>query len=233
MKCVLVTGPVDRAAEYADAARRAGWDAIEFPLLRVRARELACSAVELAACELDCVTSSNALPALARARELAPGARPFVVVGAATRDRARELGFAPVAVAADAHDLANRVLALAPRPKRVFWPRGDQSDEFARALRANGVQVLDPIVYATERVAHQAPPPPADVVFFASPSAVRAWCELSGATRHSARVAIAIGGTTHDALRGATGAAFSAILSLPEPGSRAFERELAHLTTPP
>ncbi|MBK7878608.1 MAG: uroporphyrinogen-III synthase [Planctomycetes bacterium] len=235
MKRILITGPVETLDDYAAAARGAGWTAIECPLITIEPLAPAFERAELERADVALVTSSHALPALVRAFEASPTlrARPLHLVGARTAARARELGLAPRLVATDAHELARLVLALEPRPARAFWPRGNLSDELARALRAAGVDVLDPIVYATREAAASTPAPAADAVFFASPSAVRSWRALDGARAHPARTAIAIGATTLEALHAETGACFRDILSLPRASSRELALLLAHLDLTP
>lgn len=226
MRRISITGPVERTAEYAEAARRARWAPIELPLLRIAVREAEVAARDMEGCELACVTSSNALSALDGVR------LPALVVGGATSERARAMGLSVSAVAADAGDLARIVLALVPRPMQVLWPRGDQSDELARQLRAHGIRVIDPVVYASVPVA-PSELPDCEAVFFASPSAVRAWLAHPSARTHAARVAIAIGPTTVSALHSATGARFEAILSLREPSPSALEEALDELAPHP
>lgn len=225
---LLLTGPLESLASFAAAARGAGWEALEFPLIEIveLPAELAADA---AACSAVCVTSSSALPALARASERVR-ALPLFVVGARTAERAQALGLAPVAPpAADAADLAARVARSLPQPARLLWPRGSHSDELARRLRAAGFAVDERIVYATRVREARGRPPESAAVFFASPSAVQTWFARPPAARTEPAVAIAIGATTAAALRGETAARFAAILALPEPTESALARALTNL----
>ncbi|MFO1011657.1 MAG: uroporphyrinogen-III synthase [Planctomycetota bacterium] len=234
MKRILVTGPVESLDDWAEAARSAGWDALAFPLVVIEPLAVAFDRAELERADCVLVTSSNALPALLTACEAAPSlrSRPLHVVGARTAARARALGLEPRIVATDAHELARLVLALDPRPKRALWPRGSLSDELARALRGGGLAVDDRVVYTTRDAASE-PAPPAEAVFLASPSAVRAWRALPGSANHPARIAIAIGATTLAALHAETGARFPDILSLPRASSRELALLLTHLDVTP
>ena len=209
MKRIHVTGPVESLDDWAEAARSAGWDALAFPLVVIEPLAVAFDRAELERADCVLVTSSNALPALLTACEAAPSlrSRPLHVVGARTAARARAFGLEPRIVATDAHELA-------------------------RALRGGGLAVDDRVVYTTRDAASE-PAPPAEAVFLASPSAVRAWRALPGSANHPARIAIAIGATTLAALHAETGARFPDILSLPRASSRELALLLAHLDVTP
>ncbi len=230
MKRVLVTGPVDRLAEYAASARAAGWEAIEAPLLRIEARRFERSAIASEEYDWICVTSASALPwleaAIAACAELR-SAR-VAVVGERTAERVRALGLAlGLAAALDAEALAAELAVHVHAGARVLWPRGSVSDDLARALRASGIAVDDPVAYETRTLARTDPLPESTAVFFASPSAVRAWHARNA--EDGPRLAIVIGRTTFDALLHETQARFFDTISLPQPTPEAFAAVLAHL----
>ncbi len=223
---VLVTGPIGRAEAYADAARAAGFDALVCELLVIRPRALD-GAVLPATVDLVCATSKHALHALANVPRV-----PAAAVGEETAERLRELGFALALPAA--RDAAELALALAAHlgshrpPATVFWPRGALSDALARDLRARGIAVVDPIVYETVAVPDVVLPE-VELVFLASPSAVRAFAALApGGTGAGAPIGIAVGATTTAAMRGAD-ARFAAILTLERPAPDALARVLRQL----
>jgi uroporphyrinogen-III synthase len=109
----------------------------------------------------------------------------------------------------------------------VLWPRGDRADDLARKLRASALVVVDPVAYAT-RARRGLALPECEAVFFASPSAVQAWEELTGTTR-APRSAIAIGATTFDALVAGPGSRFEALTQLAEANPEALRHALAHM----
>jgi uroporphyrinogen-III synthase len=230
MKRVLVTGPVDRLAEYAASARAAGWEAVETPLLRIEARRFQSSDLAHARYDWICITSASALPWLEAAIDARPDLRasPVAAVGERTAERVRALGLAlgsPPAL--DAEALAAGLAARARPGARVLWPRGSVSSDLASALRAARVDVDDPIAYETRALERSDPFPPSAAIFFASPSAVRAWHERDAES--DPRLAIAIGRTTFDALLHETQARFFDTISLPQPTPEAFAAVLAHL----
>jgi uroporphyrinogen-III synthase len=232
MKRVLVTGPVDRRSEYVRAALGVQWTAIDFPLVDVVHKDVAPHDVLGAEPAVDwiCVTSSSALRfvehALAEFPELARV--PAAAVGERTTNELARLGCAiAFEPALDAKALAELVLSRSTSSARVLWPHGDRSDEFAHRLRSRGLTVVDPIVYET-RSREDREIPAAEVVFFASPSAVAAWHELP---RHEPgpRLAIAIGATTTSALHAETDARFERLMTLAAPTPEAFANALAHV----
>ena len=198
---ILVTGPVGALEPWLEAADAGGWIAVVWPLVHVRQQPglVVERGGELP--EWIAVTSANALPALERAAAERPEILElsFGAVGENTPQRARAIGFRPTLVAPTEAELARALLELPERPSRVLWPRGSLAKDFGAALRAEGLTVLDPIVYATVPLHHDEAPPPADAVLFASPSGVRAWHESARPSALPARV-IAIGPTTAAAL---------------------------------
>jgi uroporphyrinogen-III synthase len=230
MKRVVVTGPVDRLAEYARAARSVGWEAVEYPLLSTEPRRFDRSELSSERFDWVCVTSASALPWLEEACRSIEGLRATrgAAVGDRTAERLAALGFTiALAPAADAGELASSLQRAAPRGARVLWPRGSLSADLASSLRDAGCEVESPIAYVTRArtAAERLPEGPA--VFFASPSAVRAWNERD--LEPERRLAIAIGRTTFDAVHQETPARFFDTISLPQPTPEAFGIVLAHL----
>jgi uroporphyrinogen-III synthase len=232
MKRVLVTGPVERIADWSSAAQRAGWEPIEFPLLEIARCPVDISALFGSVARFDwiCVTSSNAIPfveeALASRPELFDAA--LAVVGESSAGRLMEIGMAPsIEPAASAAELFEALKTQVTAETTLLWPRGNLSDALARELRSVGCTVADPIVYET-RALERRVAPKCDAVFFASPSAVRAWHE-GVPSSHEPRLAIAIGPTTLDALYAETDARFDRLQSLSAATPDAFAHALAHL----
>lgn len=229
---VLITGPIEGAGDYARAAEEAGWVAIELPILAIEPARVDVHRYARERYDWICVTSSSVLDFLAEMSSAAPEitGTPCAVVGARSSERVRALGYTiglPPAV--DAGALADALSALMPSGARVLWPRGALSDDLARRLRERGFDVVDPVVYTTRTLASRARAPAAEAVFFASPSAVRAWFSAEGTEAGGARTAITIGRTTFDALLAETEAGFFDTISLPEPTPEAFALVLQHL----
>jgi uroporphyrinogen-III synthase len=232
MKRILITGPVERLAAWCAAARASGWVPIELPLLDVR--ELGVDPASLfpphARFDWLVVTSRSALPFVERLAALSPAivAR-AAAVGEVGSQRLRDLGFVvPHRAAQDAQDLARVVLANSAPGEKVLWPRGDRARDLGDALRADGLVVTDPVVYASVDRAIAAVPP-ADAVFFASPSACAAWVAARPGL-DGPGLAIAIGETTFDALLQLDPSPFARVMRLGEASPAAFEAALRHTT---
>jgi uroporphyrinogen-III synthase len=228
---VLITGPVDGAEDYARAAHNAGWVPIELPMLAIEPKRVDVARIARDRYDWLCVTSSNALAFLADAAREAPEITgvPCAVVGPRSADRVRALGYTiGLEPANDALALAEALASIGPSGARILWPRGSVSAELARRLRELDFDVTDPVVYTTRELASRASAPETEAVFFASPSAVRAWFSAKSASP-SARTAIAIGRSTFDALLAETEPAFFDTISLPEPTPEAFGLVLQHL----
>jgi uroporphyrinogen-III synthase len=229
MRSVLVTGPTGHIDEYAEAARRAGWEAREFALLRIEPRSFARADLSRDRFDWICVASGSSLPWLETALSLLPSLRaaPCAVVGRRTADRVERLGLSvKIGPCADAAELDSALCSGAARGAAVLCPRGDRSEELARSLREGGFEVDSPLAYATHPLEREGPAPESTAVFFASPSAVRSWHAGKETAR---RIAIAIGRTTFDALHEETSASFFDTISLPEPTPEAFAVVLQHL----
>jgi len=230
MKRLLVTGPVDRVDLWTDAARRGGWEPISFPLIAVVQKQVDPRDVLGHEPQVDwiCATSANALPFLERASIAFPVLRHITTaaVGERTTTELARLGF-PIAFEAstNAEELAARLRQRARRDERVLWPHGDRSDDLASLLREFGLTVVDPIVYET-RTREDLSPPPAEAVFFASPSGVAAWHE-DPSNRPHLPLAIAIGGTTMAALRSEPESCFEELRVLPAPTPEALVKLLS------
>jgi uroporphyrinogen-III synthase len=232
MKRVLLTGPAERLDEYARAAQEAGWEAVRHALIRIEPRPFERSVVGEIPFDWVCVTSSSALPWLESARAALDSlaVAPCAVVGERTAQRVQRIGFhLGLEPAQEAAALAEALRAVARRGARVLWPRGSRTDELARDLRRAGLEVVDPIAYASTAASAEpaVDPPRTEAVFFASPSAVHAWHDLAPADER--RIAIAIGGTTFDALHLETEPRFFDTISLPQPTPEALGFVLAHL----
>lgn len=234
MKRLLVTGPVERMAEWTQAVHEAGWEPIPFPLVAVHHKDVTPREVlgNEPAIDWICATSANALPFLARARDEFEVLTHITsaAVGERTTSELARLGF-PIAFEASTNveELAARVRDRARRDERVLWPHGDRSDDLASLLRAHGLTVVDPIVYET-RTREDLSPPGSDGVFFASPSGVEAWHE-DPSNRPCLPVAIAIGATTMRALQSQTEGCFERYVVLPSATPRALTHMLRTLAS--
>ena len=230
---VLVTGPVGELDEWCAAARGVGWEALAWPLIEIE--ELApteeqARALAAAPPEHLCVTSAHAIAFLEALAQALPALRtlPCSIVGERSVGRLRAQGFrGSIGWHSNAEALREELFARRPRPARVLWPRGDRSDELARALREAGMSVDDPLAYRNRRRAAGERAPEAELVFFASPSAVSAWTEAG--VPHPAQRALAIGPSTLQALLSGKTLPFFDIISLPEPSSSSFAAALQHL----
>ncbi len=230
---VLVTGPVEQLDQWCAAARDAGWEGLAWPLIVIEERapdEALIPAIAKSLPEQLCITSAHAVHFLEVLSARVPELRtlPCSVVGQRSVGRLRALGFTgPIDWHPSAEVLRAELLAAVPRPARLFWPRGDRSDELARTLREAGLAVDDPIAYTNRPRGATERPPECELVFFASPSAVHAWAELGGAGR--VRRALGIGPTTLQALLSGKDLPFFDIISLPEPTSSSFTVALQHI----
>jgi len=232
---ILLTGPTGHAAEYADAARAAGWSADELPLLEITPVTPMGDEAQ-GAFDWIVVTSSNALSFLGGLIEHVPELAPTrcAVVGARSAERAEALGLhLDLPPATDAHQLAEALIAAGPAAARVLWPRGPRSRELGETLRTAGWRVEDPLAYDNTPRSPTDTLPVADAIFFASPSAVYAFTDLYGTNGRfessSRAVAVAIGPTTFAALLGETRLDLCDTISLPEPTPEALRVSLEHL----
>ncbi len=147
---VLITRPEPGASATAAHLLRRGFSPVLAPLLRIR--HLQPSLPEAHRLQALLAASANALPALAAAHREAP----LYVVGDATADEARALGFGSVSSAAgDAAALA-ALVAGACRPKAgplLLAAGARQGGKLAAALRGKGFAVIRRSVYAARPVA--------------------------------------------------------------------------------
>ncbi len=187
--------------------------AVPWPVLRLEPAPLA---DRLAALERDwasCAAVLAASPFAARAyvhallhardaRALA--AKPVLAAGPATADALERLGCPPAAAAPDLNGLAT----LAPRAAgvahgRCFYPCSSAApvDERRRLMQAHGFDLV-PGVFYTNRPDTPGPLPagPFGRVYFASPSAVRAYFSQYPDERTAPRRWLAIGPSTQAAL---------------------------------
>jgi len=222
---VLITGPASGLERWAKAAEQVGWEVEKLPLVAIEETGNEVLAADAPLPDWVAITSASALPALARAVLARPtlGRQPLVCVGQATAERAMELGLPeprlPEPGAQNAAGMATTLIGNANAGERVLWPRGDRSDEFGEQLVQAGFLVDAPIVYRTTLLHLKQEPPFTDAVFFASPSAVTAWCAEERTTMPAA---IAMGWTTYDALEPVADH-FSMLLPLAMPSLASFQ----------
>ena len=172
-----------------------------------------------------CITSQNAVRCLEENRESLLNV-PCAAMGWSSSRRLRQIGFkVEIDGTATAQELAARLLEQKEPPKLVLWPRGSMSDDLGRFLNEAGVDVCQPVVYETNERIGTGHFPEADVIFFASPSAVRAHSRRVAHGEASAEVAIAIGPTTLRALQSSDTVFFPRVLSL----DRALPAELGQM----
>ena len=221
---VLLTGPTHGIETWSAAAQEAGWQALCLPLVTTKSTGHALMEPGHDDPDWIVITSSSALEPLAAALEEHPtlASCPLLCVGETSATRAIELGlenarWSPSA-SQNAEALGKQLLEEAQPGERVLWPRGQRSDALARQLTAGGLEVHAPVVYESVLVELTEEPPEADAVFFASPSAVRAWDAEQRAGRPAA---IAIGWTTYEALEPVADQ-FSMVLPLIQPTSQSF-----------
>lgn len=232
MPRLALTGPVAALDEWMEGAQVPGWEIVPCPLIELFPRSASAEDLEglreFGEPQLIALTSRHAVGLLVELALAEPGLTqlPSWVVGQRTATALRQAGWkAPLRVEADAAQLTQALLQADPRPSRMLWPRGDQSDELALALRQSGIRVFDPIAY-TNRPRRAVSWPACEWVFFASPSAVDRWLELEDA---GAAGALAIGETTLRRLREAARDRFSAIIPLPHPTVAALRSCLVEL----
>lgn len=198
---VLITGPLRDREDWLAAAREAGWEPHEWPLLGIVDKDP--GDWPLSRPDWIAVTSSSAIPALEAAaqRDLTLKQVPLAVVGTSSAERLYQAGWTPELVpgpgANQAHGLADLLIEEAVPEARVLWPHAARASELGELLLAAGLRLEAPVVYDVEPVLHLGPPPRTDAVFFASPSAVQAWLELKADFQPAG---LGIGWTTLDAL---------------------------------
>lgn len=215
---IVVTRPRARAASLCAALTARGAVVIACPVIETVALaggELDAALRDVARYDWIALTSAAAVEALCERRDalgLGPVEVPVAAVGPATRDAAVAVGFEVRAVPATykGSELAAAMLPLSGR--RVLLPASTIArPQTAAALRAAGARVDEVFAYETRTMA-----PPAetlaalragaDVITFASPSAVAAFSDLTGevgrSLLHSAVIAC-IGPTTAAAARAA------------------------------
>ncbi len=216
-KSILITGPIGRSGEYAEAALQAGWEPVVQELLEVKSFPTNLESECPRKPDWVCVSSKHALHSLENAHEYLKDV-PFAVVGEVTAAQVFELGFKVAIEPAKASGvLAFRLKPLLHEGHLVLWPRGSISDDLVRLLRSTGAQLIAPIVYGTGPAALDAPIANTEVLFLASPSTASAYAEaLRGAPVRS-KIAICIGSTTAGAVREDPRLEFEAVHELKRP----------------
>jgi uroporphyrinogen-III synthase len=186
-KRIVVTRAPEQARELIRTLESMGAEVIALPAVAFEApedsRALDRALAELAVFDWVLFTSQNAVRFVSlRLKQLGlpPAIRRIAVVGPATAEAARQLGFYVDYVATNhaAHSLA-RELQDSLSGGSVFLPRSDRADDHvAEALREGGARVTDAVAYRT--VAPESPDPAVlgrirsgdfDVAVFSSPSA--------------------------------------------------------------
>ncbi|MEO0653140.1 MAG: uroporphyrinogen-III synthase [Planctomycetota bacterium] len=229
---LLLTGPTKglmrwrKALEAIPAYVTESLEIIDRPLIELRALPLGRLGPRP---DWLCVTSAMALEALEGRWGALQGTR-CAVVGERSADRLRDLGLdVQVGPATSAKALLESWLPQLRPGQRVLWPRGSESDQVARTLRATGAEVDDPIAYDNRATSDRHALPPAELVFFASPSAVEAYLTLERVDPPGPMTAIAIGPTTAAALEALEDSPFAGLEELDEPTPAALIDVLVRL----
>jgi uroporphyrinogen-III synthase len=221
-KTVLVTRRREQSAELVDLLERGGAAVVVVPVIEILPPEswTACDRAldDLRSYDAVLLTSSNAARFFVGRgveRGISFDGVNVVAIGETSRSAAAAYGVSPATehAFASARDLARHLLVSPVKGRRYLFPCGDLARvELPEALGRAGAHVDRVVVYRTV-----APPPEAveparnlltcgkaDVVVFASPSAVRNLCDLMGdgltVALRSAVVAV-IGATTETAAR--------------------------------
>ena len=219
---VLITGPIAELPRWADAARAQGWQPIVYPLLEVRFRIVHLSLELEREPDWVCVTSKHAVRFLEEHREELKGV-PFAAVGASTARRLESLGFEVRLIGPrTAKDLVDLLVSRSDRPRHVLWPRGSMSDEVEALLCQRGVRVCAPIVYETNERTDCGTLPAAEVAFFASPSAVRAYTRRIAIGESMSPCAVCIGPATARSLASPDTTTFERFIELNHPTPEDF-----------
>ncbi|MFT5464427.1 MAG: uroporphyrinogen-III synthase [Planctomycetota bacterium] len=214
---ILITGPIAELPRWADAARAQGWNPIVYPLLEVRHRLVHLSLELESEPDWICVTSKHAVRFLEDHKEVLCSI-PCAAVGVATARRLEASGFEVRLIGPRAAtDLVELLVKREDRPRHVLWPRGSISDELEHMLLSRGIAVCAPIVYETNERVDCGSLPKAEVVFFASPSAVRAYSRRIAMGESLSPCAISIGPATVRSLASPDTATFERVIELPDP----------------
>ena len=222
---VLVTRPREQAADLADTLTALGAEVLVAPLIRIAPpadpEPLRRAASDIGSFDWVVLTSANAAEHFGEAVSAIHGSGPLpqrvrvCAIGPATAARLGSHGFAADVVAEESR-AEGAVIALTAaesmQGRRVLVPRADIGrDQIARALAAEGAEVIEVIAYRT--IAENSVPDAVgqalsagriDVVVFTSGSAVRSFAAIFGADTSAVlgRTAVAvIGPTTADVAR--------------------------------
>lgn len=206
---IVLTRTVEQCRPWAAALRTAGHDVLELPLLRFTALEVP---AQTPAADFILFTSPQGVRAFFDAG-LQPGAARTGVLGDGTAAALTACGGRDDLElrAPDGAQLARAFAARFAAPAVILLPGPERRlPEPRAALEAAGFTVVDLPLYRTDAVPPAELPEdpwrPGDLIFFASPSAVRACAAAWGA----AAACVAIGGTTAEAARDA---GFAAIVA--------------------
>ena len=201
-KRVIITREAERTRPWADTLRQKGIPVLEMPLLRFVSLEVDPSLLDQ---EFDWIllTSPQGVEAFLAAG-LKIGNAQLGTLGQGTAQALKEAGCQDNLgiTAKDGRELATAFVALAPEGSRVLLPgprqRGPEVEEI---LSEAGYQVTTAPLYETVAISpDELPDVPfaeGDVVFFCSPSTVRAFCEKWDARPEG----VAIGETTAAIMR--------------------------------
>ncbi len=221
-KTVLVTRRREQSAELVDLLERGGAAVVVVPVIEILPPEnwAACDGAldDLRSYDAVLLTSANAARFfLGRGveRGISFDGIEVIAIGEASRSAAASRGVrcATEQAFANARELARHLLVAPVNGRRYLFPCGDLArSELPEALRRAGALVDRVEVYRTVAPPSEAVEPArsllaggkADVVVFASPSAVRNLCDLMGDGLTMAlrgAVAAVIGSTTETAAR--------------------------------
>lgn len=162
-KTVLVTRTVDRGEDFSQLLKERGADVVIFPTIEIVPPKSwqDCDRAIAKIGDYDSIvfTSGNAVKAFVNrldAQKEKPSRnilkKTLYVVGIKTGDALAAEGMIPILLpgVANAAQLAEALLQLLSRPRRILFPKGNLAgDELTTALRNAGIQVDEVVVYNT------------------------------------------------------------------------------------
>ena len=140
------------------------------------------------------ITSKNALPAL---KDMAIHSSQLFIVGETTAAALNDLKLEPVTVAANAGELANRIIDEFPTLKFTYLCGDHRRDELPDLLQQHKIECKEVIVYESDLVVKSFDRTFAAVLFY-SPRGVYAFAK---ANKNKPQYSICIGETTATAAR--------------------------------